>query len=310
MILLMYLTLSVPFLSLLLAIFVGFLVFNYNYKKCSYYRNTSLPFLSVISDKGRLGEYMTYKKLKNYEAQGAKFLFNVYIPKENEETTEIDVLMICRKGIFTFESKNYSGWIFGNEWQKNWYQTLPSGKGRSRKEIFFNPVMQNKSHIKHLRKLIDESIPIWSIIVFSERCTLKKIEISSNDVVVIKRDQILFPVSLIFKNATDFLSDMEITDIYNKLLPYTQVNDTIKQNHISNVQKLYSKIDNASEAGVSQTAIAETNAETKFQEEAWNCPKCGALLVLRTAKRGANIGKEFYGCSNYPKCRYIRNRLI
>ena len=37
------------------------------------------------------------------------------------------------------------------------------------------------------------------------------------------------------------------------------------------------------------------------------CEKCGAKLILRTATRGANAGNQFYGCSNYPRCKYIRN---
>ena len=36
------------------------------------------------------------------------------------------------------------------------------------------------------------------------------------------------------------------------------------------------------------------------------CPRCGSPLVLRTARRGPNAGSEFYGCSSFPKCRYIR----
>lgn len=36
------------------------------------------------------------------------------------------------------------------------------------------------------------------------------------------------------------------------------------------------------------------------------CPKCGLELVLRTAKRGVNQGKQFYGCLGFPKCRYTR----
>jgi predicted RNA-binding Zn-ribbon protein involved in translation (DUF1610 family) len=35
------------------------------------------------------------------------------------------------------------------------------------------------------------------------------------------------------------------------------------------------------------------------------CPKCGAKMVLRTAKSGPNQGKPFWGCPNYPKCRGI-----
>ena len=36
------------------------------------------------------------------------------------------------------------------------------------------------------------------------------------------------------------------------------------------------------------------------------CPKCGAALVLRTAKTGRTAGNQFYGCSGFPKCRYVR----
>jgi len=34
------------------------------------------------------------------------------------------------------------------------------------------------------------------------------------------------------------------------------------------------------------------------------CPKCGSDLIERTAKRGPNSGNSFFGCSNFPKCRY------
>ncbi|MCW5649515.1 MAG: restriction endonuclease [Ramlibacter sp.] len=36
------------------------------------------------------------------------------------------------------------------------------------------------------------------------------------------------------------------------------------------------------------------------------CPSCGAAMVLRTAKKGANAGKQFWGCSTYPACRGTR----
>ncbi|WP_438862416.1 DUF2034 domain-containing protein [Neptunicella sp.] len=35
-----------------------------------------------------------------------------------------------------------------------------------------------------------------------------------------------------------------------------------------------------------------------------SCPKCGGELVERVAKRGANTGHSFLGCSNFPKCRF------
>lgn len=36
------------------------------------------------------------------------------------------------------------------------------------------------------------------------------------------------------------------------------------------------------------------------------CPECHkGTLVLRTAKKGKNKGKQFLACSNFPKCKYI-----
>ncbi len=35
------------------------------------------------------------------------------------------------------------------------------------------------------------------------------------------------------------------------------------------------------------------------------CPKCGERMVLRTAHQGAQTGKQFFGCTNYPKCRTV-----
>ena len=36
------------------------------------------------------------------------------------------------------------------------------------------------------------------------------------------------------------------------------------------------------------------------------CPVCGGPMVRRTAKRGANAGEGFYGCSRFPLCRGTR----
>jgi len=35
------------------------------------------------------------------------------------------------------------------------------------------------------------------------------------------------------------------------------------------------------------------------------CPKCGSKMILRTAKSGAISGGQFWGCSNFPRCRSI-----
>ena len=58
-------------------------------------------------------EDVLIKNSKIYEDYGAKILRNLYIPYGNQEkTTEIDALMIYETGIYVFESKDYSGWIY------------------------------------------------------------------------------------------------------------------------------------------------------------------------------------------------------
>lgn len=37
------------------------------------------------------------------------------------------------------------------------------------------------------------------------------------------------------------------------------------------------------------------------------CPECGSEMVLRTARKGANVGQQFWGCSRFPACRAIKN---
>jgi len=59
---------------------------------------------------------------------------------------------------------------------------------------------------------------------------------------------------------------------------------------------------------VNQNApVIKTDAEQKAAADALICPKCGAKLTLRTAQKGENKGRQFYGCSNFPKCRFIKN---
>ncbi len=41
----------------------------------------------------------------------------------------------------------------------------------------------------------------------------------------------------------------------------------------------------------------------KADQGALRCPACGGEMVRRKASKGANAGNEFWGCSNYPKCR-------
>lgn len=296
-------------IPLLILILVGgglFFFCSKGYRESSYRRLTGESFLAVWTDKGKYGEYLTYDALKEFEKEGAKFLFNLYVPKKNGETTEIDLMMISRKGIFVFESKNYGGWIFGKESQRNWTQVLPSGKG-TRKESFYNPIMQNRTHIRNLVAFVGEEYPTRSIIVFSERCELKEVDVESADIRVVKRDELRRAVLDVYQRETqDLLSPEQIETVYQRLLPLTQVGDDVKARHIENIKKrLEENADHSGEEGSQRAPAQSKKSQLKSSVEAQRvCPKCGGTLVLRRARRGANAGSQFWGCDNYPKCRY------
>lgn len=43
--------------------------------------------------------------------------------------------------------------------------------------------------------------------------------------------------------------------------------------------------------------------QTDSSDQIPDCPQCGKAMVLRTAKTGPNVGKQFWGCSAYPECK-------
>lgn len=53
--------------------------------------------------------------------------------------------------------------------------------------------------------------------------------------------------------------------------------------------------------------VAESVEMDMKESQDYKCSRCGGNLVLRTACRGVNAGNQFWGCENFPKCRYIRN---
>ena len=191
------------------------------------------------NDIGKYGEKLTERELKWVKLLGrdGKILRNVYLPKGegSEETSEVDVIFITQKGIFVFESKNYSGWIFGNERDTLWTATLANGN----RNKHYNPILQNKTHIKWMREFVGDKIPLFSIIVFSERCELKKITMESMDVEVIQRDQTYATVRDIWDQNPDVLTKEEVTALYEKLYPLTQVSQEVKDKHVERIQEKY-----------------------------------------------------------------------
>lgn len=276
-------------------VLAGVLINIWQYKQQTYFKITKTPYFTLKKDKGKIGEYRIYKKLRSYERYGGRFLFNCYLRKPNGKTTELDVVFLCSSGIFVFESKNYSGWIFGSEEENMWTQKLPKRNGGVHKESFYNPIIQNKVHIESMKRIVGRNVPVYSIVVFSDRCTLKKIKIRSKDVHVIQLRDLVKTISEIRGRTPNALKIEDIKVLYNKLYPSSQVSDEVKEQHILNIES-------NSKRETDDRNIEKSAMKTK----AMVCPRCGSSLVLRTAKKGKNVGKQFYGCTAYPKCEYVR----
>lgn len=195
-----------------LVIISKMLVDKAKYEKSTYKKETQFSYWKVKRDKGLNGEYLTVNEIDQLKGFH-KVLVNVYLPKaRGGGTTEIDIVLLHESGIYSIESKNYSGWIFGNEEYKNWTQTFPNGK----KQVFYNPIKQNRTHINALKrrlKELDEGF-FKSIVVFSERCELKKIVLTSTDSKVIKRKRLRH---VIHNEGTRVLSGSQILSFISNL---------------------------------------------------------------------------------------------
>lgn len=243
--------------------------------------------LASPESKGKAGENSVAGIASSVVSKGlyGHVLQNVYVPRNDGSTSEIDVVLISTKGIFVIESKNFAGYIFGNDKNKNWTVSLYAGKDwlgfkKTEKHQFYNPIWQNKAHINALRNMINVSAPYYSVIVFSSRGELKSVAYDLDKAVVLKTNQLKHYLSTVQNTNPNVLSESEVDSIAASISQYTAVDKEAKQAHLDNIRK---------------------------KEAPGICPWCGGNLIIRTAKKGSNPGRQFYGCSNYPKCKFTKN---
>lgn len=204
------------------------------FRTSGYKEASGKTMIEVFKDKGLYGEYQTFLMLEKLDGYH-KLLTNVYIPKEDGTTTEIDLIMIAESGVYVFESKNYSGWIFGNNRQKEWVQTLPRGK----KYHFYNPVWQNDGHIEALESIVKMNHPklFKSYIIFSERCELKGVEVIKEDVEVIKRNDLPEMLKKDLQRREQMMTTWTVDGLYYHLSQYALQKDTVKVKHIESINQ-------------------------------------------------------------------------
>lgn len=118
--------------------------------------------------KGYLGEKRVFKLLSKLPEDKYSILHNIML-KTKKGTTQIDYVVVSCYGLFIIEVKNYTGWITGSEYKKEWTQTIYKVKNK-----FMNPFHQNYGHVKNIQGLLnDETIPVYSIVAFSDDAEIK-----------------------------------------------------------------------------------------------------------------------------------------
>ncbi|MYL34319.1 NERD domain-containing protein [Pontibacillus yanchengensis] len=234
--------------------------------------------LASPSIKGRIGEAKLSFLLNRLNQEEYHVVDDLLIPSKNG-TTQIDHVVVSPYGIFVIETKNYKGWIFGDEKSKYWTQVI-----YKRKEKFYNPIHQNFGHIKALESALEGLYDgtFYSIVSFSSKATFKKVTVTSPDVDVINSLQVLQTIK---GHNQRVLSNAKIKGILFKLKQLNQGDKESKKQHVNQIQTARHK---------EQASVSENS-----------CPKCGNQLVKRTGKYGA-----FLGCSNYPKCRFVSKKAI
>lgn len=174
-------------------------------------------------------DFDIYQELKRLKGPKA-ILKNVYLPNGKDGTAEIDVVLIHPTGVYAFESKDYTGHIYGRENDIIWNQVF----NKNKRKRFHNPIKKNAKHIRALEKtlILFENIMYYSVIVFGPRATLQSVEFDRGEVNVLSFNKNL-PTFLVASPTR--LSEEEIAQIYNVLRKYSNVPEDIKSKHIEQV---------------------------------------------------------------------------
>ena len=190
--------------------------------------------------------------------------------KASKGSSQIDHIVVSIYGIFVIETKNYKGWIHGNEQSEYWTQSIYKKKTK-----FRNPIKQNWAHIYALKRALSsfEHVKYHSIVVFAGSAKLKNVR---SQVPVVYDYQLL--QTIMENRGIPTLSIAQVNTIAEKIRTLLIQE---KEAHIHQVQNI---------------------CALKSRDKSSVCPRCGGNLVVRDGCYG-----RFYGCSNYPKCTYTQN---
>ncbi len=235
--------------------------------------------ISGESGAGRRGELRVRWKLKFLPKE--YFVINdLMIDRGNGYTSQIDHVVVSPYGIFVIETKNISGHIYGSEraqtWKRYW-KAWYYGVEHSDELEFDNPILQNEAHIRALSIKLGGNLKYIPIIVFSNNAVL---QVTTQDTYVTYATYVR---RLIRRYREPIMSVEQAQEIYNRILALNITDENIRERHAVRAQ------------------INKNNYKQRQEDNRRNgaCPQCGGRLVIRQGKYGS-----FYGCSNYPNCKY------
>lgn len=173
--------------------------------------------------------------LKHGINSGAIF-HDLYIFKPDGKTTQVDIVVATSVGIIVFEVKDYSGWIYGKGNQQKWTQVLSYGREKYR---FYNPVLQNKSHISQLQRILKENVPFYSVIVFYGHCRLQDVSFIPQNTFVTKSYRVLDVVDTILQNnpTAEYKDKRHVINVLRKAVS-NGGNNEVEEKHIDSIKDM------------------------------------------------------------------------
>lgn len=184
--------------------------YAYGYIYCSKQYDERLDEITS-EDRGTQSERDLISSLLDYGISPRAIFHDLILKNGKNNTAQIDIVVTTKVGLIVFEVKDYSGWIFGKGKQNKWTQVFSYGYRYRRvdKYRFYNPVLQNESHIKILKKQSKQfaNIPFYSVVVFDGDCELRDVSFIPEGTFVIKPHRLSDVLDMIFENP-----DAEYTD--------------------------------------------------------------------------------------------------
>ncbi|MDY4884997.1 MAG: nuclease-related domain-containing protein [Alphaproteobacteria bacterium] len=161
---------------------------------------------------------------------------DLYITKNDGKFSQIDLVVATRVGIIVFEVKDFSGWIYGKGNQTKWTQVLAYGNEKYR---FYNPIMQNNTHIKQLRQKLKENVPFYSVIVFYGNSELQDISFIPRGTFVTKWYRVVDVVNTIVQEnpLANYKDKHRVVEILKEAVVNGNKLETENQ-HIENIKDM------------------------------------------------------------------------